>query len=173
MVTFKGINHLALITGDMEKTTVFYRDVLGMPLVAALAAELEGVPMRHYFFKLGEGNTIAFFEWKDRIEEFHKPAGEPASGRIQFDHLSFNVADEESLLALKARLESKGVDVTRVVDHGFVQSVYFTDPNGIALEASYWVRDATVGEPDYDDPFFFKDPDPVPALRSNKSPAKA
>jgi hypothetical protein len=53
-----------------------------------------------------------------------------------------------------------------VVDHQFIQSIYFTDPvNGIALEASYWVKDATAGEPDLSDGFLFEDPDPVPALQ--------
>jgi hypothetical protein len=32
------------------------------------------------------------------------------------------------------------------VDHGAVRSVYFTDPNGIALQASWWVHDPT-GQP--------------------------
>ena len=58
--TFKGINHLALVTGDMDATVTFYRDILGMPLVGALG--IEHPPMRHYFFEVGPGNTIAFFE---------------------------------------------------------------------------------------------------------------
>jgi hypothetical protein len=51
-----------------------------------------------------------------------------------------------------------------VVDHDFIRSVYFTDPNGIALEASWWVTDATGRRPDYADPGLFTDPDPVPAV---------
>jgi catechol 2,3-dioxygenase-like lactoylglutathione lyase family enzyme len=34
MVQYQGIHHLALATNDMDKTVRFYRDVLGMPLVA-------------------------------------------------------------------------------------------------------------------------------------------
>ena len=100
MVKFKGINHLAMVTGDMEKTVRFYRDVLGMPLVATTGNRPELYPYRHYFFALGEGNTIAFFEWPGMVDEFHKPAGAPASGRVQFDHVSFNVESEEVLLEL-------------------------------------------------------------------------
>ena len=48
-------------------------------------------------------------------------------------------------------------------DGVFVQSVYFTDPNGIALEASWWVHGAT-GRTDYDDPELYKDPNPVAAV---------
>ncbi|MFO1538637.1 MAG: hypothetical protein ACKOVH_12595, partial [Actinomycetota bacterium] len=42
--------------------------------------------------------------------------------------------------------------------------VYFTDPNGIALEASYWVTDGTGREADPTDHALFGDPHPVPAL---------
>ena len=45
-----------------------------------------------------------------------------------------------------------------------MRSVYFTDPNGIALEASYWVVDGTGRAADPSDTSLFDDPDPVPAL---------
>ena len=165
MVKFKGINHLAMVTGDMDKTVRFYRDILGMPLVATIGNRPDSYPYRHYFFELGEGNTIAFFEWPGMIEEFHKPAGVPARGRVQFDHVSFNVANEEALLDLKARLEKQGEEVTPIIDHRILHSIYFTDPNGIALEATYWVKDPTGREVDYSNPEFFADPDPVPSAR--------
>ena len=55
--------------------------------------------------------------------------------------------------------------VTDVVDHGFIRSIYFTDPNGIALEASWWTLDATGRPADFGDQRLFADPDPVPAVR--------
>jgi hypothetical protein len=55
--------------------------------------------------------------------------------------------------------------VTDVIDHGFVRSVYFNDPNGIALEAFWWVVDPTGRIADYDDLTLFSDPDPVAAVR--------
>jgi hypothetical protein len=57
-----------------------------------------------------------------------------------------------------------GCECTEVVDHGFVRSVYFTDPNGIALEASWWAIDATGRPADYADERVFADPEPVPAV---------
>ena len=35
-MSFTGINHLAFITNDMEKTIRFYRDLLGMELVCGI-----------------------------------------------------------------------------------------------------------------------------------------
>ena len=67
----------------------------------------------------------------------------PDPRAVQFDHLSFNLPDEDALLGLRDRLKSAGCEVTDVVDHDFIRSIYFTDPNGIALEASWWALDAT------------------------------
>jgi catechol 2,3-dioxygenase-like lactoylglutathione lyase family enzyme len=154
---WRGVNHLALVTPDMDATVRFYAGVLGMRVVATTRAG----PMRHYFFEIGPENTVAFFEI-DGIGTFAKPAGAPPSQTIQFDHLSFNLPDEAALVALQERLRSAGVEVTRVVDHGFIHSIYFTDPNGIALEASYWLADATAAAET--DRSAFNDPSPVAAV---------
>jgi hypothetical protein len=45
-----------------------------------------------------------------------------------------------------------------------MRSVYFTDPNGIALEASWWTQDPTGQLPEPDDARY-GDPSPVPAAR--------
>lgn len=158
---WRGVNHLALVTSDMDTTVRFYHGVLGMRLVATLRAG----PMRHYFFEVGDENTIAFFEVKD-AERFAIPAGAwDFTRKAQFDHLSFNVPDEEALHALSRRLKAAGCEVTDVVDHDIVHSIYFHDPHGIALEASWWALDATGRPADYGDERTFGDPDPVPAVR--------
>ena len=56
MIKYNGINHLAMATGDMDKTIRFWRDLLGMRLVAGL-----GQPgYRHYFFEIKEGDQVIF-----------------------------------------------------------------------------------------------------------------
>ena len=159
---WRGVNHLALVTPDMDATVRFYAGVLGMRVVATTMAG----PMRHYFFEINPQNTIAFFE-VEGAETFDKGAGSPPPNHIpiQMDHLSFNLPDEASLEQLRKRILAAGSEVTEVVDHGFIRSVYFTDPNGIALEASYWVVDGTGREADLTDHALFDDPNPVPALR--------
>jgi len=161
---WRGVNHLALITPDMDKTVRFYHGVLGMRLVATVAAG----PLRHYFFEIGPENTVAFFEWSG-TETFAKPAGVTTDKfPMQFDHLSFNLPDEQALEDLQRRLRDAGVEVTRVVDHEIVRSIYFSDPNGIALEASWWAIDVTGRPADYNDEHLFADPHPVPAVEELK-----
>lgn len=159
---WRGINHLALVCSDMDATVRFYAGVLGARLVATVGTRA----FRHYFFEIGVGNTLAFFEYADQpLEHFAKPAGVPDAHATQFDHLSFDLVDEEALLDLRSRLKAAGCEVTDVVDHGFIRSIYFNDPNGIALEASYWVVDPTGwAEISLDDDRLFGDGNPVAAV---------
>ena len=160
-VHWAGLNHLALITDDMDTTTRFWHGVLGAPLVATIGNEA----FRHYFFDVGNGATVAFFEYQGfRVKRFAKPAGVPDERAVQFDHVALNLPDEEALLALRQRLLDHGCEVTDIIDHGLMRSIYFTDPNGIALEASWWVTPPTGQAPARDDARY-SDPDPVPAVR--------
>ena len=161
-VPWQGLNHLALITNDMDATVRFWHGVLGAPLVATIATST----FRHYFFAFGPSSSVAFFEYIGRHSNMvSKPAGVFDQRAGQFDHLSMDLPDEAALVALRDRLHAYGSEVTDVVDHGLMRSIYFTDPNGIALEASWWADDPTADEPDFVDPRFFHDPDPVPAVR--------
>ncbi len=139
-VQWTGLNHLALVTNDMDLTTRFWHGVIGAPLVATIGNDA----FRHYFFDVGSGATVAFFEYRDHpVELFAKPSGVPDERAIQFDHVSLNLPDQDALLALRQRLMDHDCEVTEIVDHGMLKSIYFTDPNGIALEASWWVDDPT------------------------------
>ena len=160
-VLWRGVHHLALVTTDMDATVRFWHGVLGARLVTTIATPA----FRHYFFEVAPGNTVAFFEYRDvEVDSFAKPAGVPFPQASQFDHLSLALADEEALQRLQARLKVHDCEVTDVIDHGIMRSIYFTDPNGIALEASWWTLDATGRPADYADDRFFSDADPVPAF---------
>jgi catechol 2,3-dioxygenase-like lactoylglutathione lyase family enzyme len=161
-VRWRGVNHLALVTTDMDATVRFWHGVLDARLVTTLATPA----FRHYFFEIGEGDTVAFFEYIGvEMDTFAKPAGVPFPQASQFDHLSMDLADEDALIRLRNRLKEHGCEVTDVVDHGFIRSIYFNDPNGIALEATYWLLDPTGRPADYGDERLFADPDPVPSVR--------
>jgi catechol 2,3-dioxygenase-like lactoylglutathione lyase family enzyme len=157
LVPWRGVHHLAFVTPDMDATVRFYAGVLGMPLQATLLAG----PMRHYFFGIGPDMTVAFFEIPG-APTFKKGAGSPPEMPIQFDHLAIGMASEAELLALRERLLAAGSEVTEVVDHGIMRSIYFHDNNGLALEASWWTVE--VAGTAAGDARAYTDPDPVPAV---------
>ncbi|MBC7520127.1 MAG: VOC family protein [Sandarakinorhabdus sp.] len=129
-----GIHHSAYRCRDAEETRAFYEDLLGLPLAAALEEEREPGsgrknPFVHIFFKLGDGNYIAFFDAPQSAgpESFTLVHG--------FDrHVAFEVADEAAMIDWRDRLNAANVPCFGPIDHGFVKSVYFSDPNGLPLE---------------------------------------
>ena len=140
MAKFVGVNHLAMVTGDMDKTIRFWRDLLGMRLVAGL-----GRPgYRHYFFQISDQDLIAFFEWPGVRPVSNKEHGRPVTGPFIFDHVSFGVETEDDLWDLKDRLEAAGFPVSDAIDHGFIHSIYAHDPNGIPIEFSHNVQEIDI-----------------------------
>jgi catechol 2,3-dioxygenase-like lactoylglutathione lyase family enzyme len=140
MFRFTGLNHLALVTGDMDKTIHYWRDLLGMRLVVAL-----GEPgYRQYFFEISPNDLVTFFEWPDVEPVPYKRHGDPVSGPFIFDHVSFGVEKEEDLWELIDKLDAAGFPVSDVIDHGFIRSIYTYDPNGIPLEFSHNVEGVDV-----------------------------
>ena len=136
MIKFNGINHLAMATGDMDMTLRFWRDLLGMRLVAGLGR----TGYRHYFLEISETDMIAFFEWEGVEPIPEKDHGHPRKGAFVFDHVSFGVDNKEDLWGLKDRLDAAGFWTSEIIDHGIILSLYSFDPNGIPIEFSYNVE---------------------------------
>ncbi|MBF0558013.1 MAG: VOC family protein [Nitrospirae bacterium] len=137
---YNGVNHLALATRDINTTTRFWRDFLGMRLVAAL-----GKPgYRQYFFEVSERDLIAFFEWPDIEPIEEKDAGRVVKGPFAFDHVAIGVEDDNALWDLKEKLEANDIWVSEVIDNGFIHSIFTFDPNGISLEFSCTVENINI-----------------------------
>ena len=152
---FNGINHLALVCSDMDRTIAFYRDVLGMPLVKTI--ELRSGRGKHYFFDVGGGDCLAFFEFpKGPASVDAKAHGKMAATPGMMNHVAFDVSND-TIDRYRQRLVERGIEVTEVVNHDdteggaspevnattFVRSIYFRDPDGTQLEFAAWSRALT------------------------------
>ncbi len=157
----RGINHLALVCKDMARTVDFYTNVLGMPLVKTI--ELPNNMGQHFFFDIGNGDSLAFFWFPNAPEAapgVSSPKGVPgkydlATAHGSMNHVAFDVP-EEKFEEYVAKLAAKGLDPTPIMNHDnskyqvsremhpgvFVRSVYFMDPDGVLLEFATWT---TVG----------------------------
>ncbi|MAF84914.1 MAG: glyoxalase [Dehalococcoidales bacterium] len=139
-MNFNGVSHLAMATGDMDKTIRFWRDLLGMRLVAGLGQ----LGYRHYFFQTSDSDLLTFFEWPGVEPVPDKEHGRSVKGPFIFDYISFGVDAEDDLWELKDRLEAAGFHLSDVIDHGFIHSIYAHDPNGIPIEFSHNVEGADI-----------------------------
>ncbi len=132
-----NLHHLALRCRDAEQTRWFYEDVLGLTLAAALTLEQSpgtatDRPFLHLFMELGDGNYIAFFDEPGHARPEHFAL------KDSFDiHIAFETDNRASMLAWRDRIAAAGDFIFGPIDHAFVESVYFFDPNGYALEITY------------------------------------
>ena len=129
-MNFKGINHLAMVTGDMEATIRFWRDLLGMRLISGFGE----AGFRHYFFEIDTKTSLSFFEWDGAQPVERKLHGRPVSGPIAFDHIAFALDSADAVWMLKDQLEAAGFPCSDVIDHGSFYAIYSFDPNGIPIE---------------------------------------
>jgi catechol 2,3-dioxygenase-like lactoylglutathione lyase family enzyme len=134
MAPIHGLHHYAYRCRDAEETRRFYEDLLGLPLVMTMKLDRvpstgEYCPYVHIFFEMGDGSCIGFFDLGDNTKPLPSP-----NTPVWVNHLALKMNSVDDVLAAKARLEAAGVSVLGVTDHGFVQSIYFFDPNGIRLE---------------------------------------
>jgi catechol 2,3-dioxygenase-like lactoylglutathione lyase family enzyme len=126
----KGLHHSAYRCRDSEETRRFYEDFLGLPLASALAIETtktgRGANVLHTFYEMGDGSYLAFFEAPDQPFEFKE--------QHDFDlHIALEV-DRQTLEEMFARGKAAGIETRGVSDHGFIDSIYFRDPNGYVIE---------------------------------------
>jgi catechol 2,3-dioxygenase-like lactoylglutathione lyase family enzyme len=140
MPKYNGINHLAMVTNDMDMTIRFWRDLLGMRLVAGLGNQR----YRHYFFEISPTDLIAFFEWPDNEKIPAKDHGVPVKGPLAFDHVSVGVEEIDDLIELTKKLTAADFWVSEIIDHGFIYSIYSFDPNNIPIEFSYAVPEVDI-----------------------------
>lgn len=118
----RGIHHIALLSADVERTVRFYQELLGFPLTEIF--ENRDYPgSNHFFFDLGNGNLLAFFDFPGLELE---PYAEVLGG---LHHVAISVTPEQ-WERLKARLDDAGVEY--LLESG--TSIYFRDPDGARVE---------------------------------------
>jgi catechol 2,3-dioxygenase-like lactoylglutathione lyase family enzyme len=138
-----GLHHFAWRCRDAEETRRFYEDLLGLPLVHVIRKDHvpstgEYCPYVHIFFRMQDGSHIAFFDLGDRT------AAEPSPNTPAWvNHIALRVRSVQELEASKQRLLDAGVECLGITDHdGYIQSIYFFDPNGLRLELTVEVASA-------------------------------
>jgi len=118
----RGVHHQSLISSDVERTIDFYQGLLEFPLTE-LFENRDYVGSTHFFFDIGNGNALAFFDFPG--------LGLPDYGEVLggHHHLAISVSRENW-----ERLENK-LDVAGIAHHVVADtSIYFAGPDGERLE---------------------------------------
>jgi glyoxylase I family protein len=123
-----GLHHVTLISRDLEKTTAFYRDLLGLGLVQQGVNEDDDTA-RHFWFGDADGSAgtlVSFMEYPQM------PDGTAGPGMGHHFALAVDSADE--LDGWHDYLQAQGVQTTDVYQRGRFRSLYLRDPDGHILE---------------------------------------
>ncbi|HWF41331.1 MAG TPA: VOC family protein [Acidothermaceae bacterium] len=151
----QAVHHVGLVVTDLDRSIYFYHDLLGLefanePTPWFAGPELEkgvGVPgatLRQVSLWVGPNSTMELIEYGNRPPTSTAPVANNCLGAA---HVCFKVED---VRATKAELESRGVTFysdVNVVDSGPLAGwrwVYFSDPDGLALElveVAYYLKD--------------------------------
>jgi catechol 2,3-dioxygenase-like lactoylglutathione lyase family enzyme len=118
----RGVHHMALLCSDVERTIRFYDGLLEFPLIE-LFENRDYQGSTHFFFDIGNGNALAFF---DLPGVDLGPYAEVLGGA---HHLAISVA-RDRWEHLRAKLEAAGVETAHVDG----SSLYFLGPDGERLE---------------------------------------
>ena len=126
----KGLHHNAYRCRDSEETRRFYEDFLGLPLAQSLWIKQSTTGRRtdtlHTFYRMDDGSCLAFFEAPDMPFEF--------KAQHDYDlHIALEVQHAD-LMAMFEKGKRAGIETRGISDHGFIDSIYFRDPNGYVIE---------------------------------------
>jgi catechol 2,3-dioxygenase-like lactoylglutathione lyase family enzyme len=135
MSTLAGVNHITVLTGELDRLAAFYEDVFGARKLMELPVPAPDGPGRHALIGIGGGAVLHLFE----LQRVAIPPARAMFGRGRIDHFALQVSDARTLERLRAELLKRGATDGTVTDFGVVRVLTFTDPDGHAVELAHWV----------------------------------
>jgi len=128
----KTIEHIGIMTNDLQKSVEFYTDVLGFSISAKI--EMEEVGLSAIFIEKN-GSKIELMGYRGAIPK-RSEGVEIIMGGSSIplnDHITFTVDD---LGATVSELKGKGIEfgLEPMQVEGGIKIAFFKDPNGVLIE---------------------------------------
>ncbi len=128
----QGVHHITICGADRQTSIDFWEGVLGMPFVFE-QPNLDNPAESHLYFDPGDGRLITIFTNEERKADPRRTPTDPGC----VHHVAFSLSQATFAQAVE-RLDERGIRHSEVMDRGFMDSIYFTDPLGLLIElASY------------------------------------
>lgn len=127
------MEHHLVLTGDIDGTRDFYRDVLGMRVGFRPPMNFPG----HWLY-VGGTPCIRIAEWETYTAHSRAlgiPVSTKAGGTGPADHIAFNATDFEETVS---HLNSRGIPFGQNAVPGIgLRQIYLRDPNGVSIELNF------------------------------------
>ena len=133
-----GVNHVAVLTDDLDRFIDFYTEVFDLDVVFS-----ETTPaFRHAILRTGPTSWLH----PAQVDGNSHGAASPAMfDRGHLDHVALTAASPASFQAIRERLVAHRATDGTVEDLGAFHSVWFQDPDGMRGEVVIIVNDALDG----------------------------
>lgn len=130
---FKKIDHVEIVTHDLDRTVNFYTDVLGfkMKLTQRIDPSSLGVPINIVYLQLG-GSAVELISYEGAAI-----APAPTGEQLGYRMMAIEVDDMDKAVAF---LRAKGVEISwgpRVFENRYARAE-IRDPNGYRIELRQW-----------------------------------
>ena len=140
-VTPYGINHVVLNVRDIEESHRFWTEIVGLRQVGELRPSPQlPKPLKTRFYS-GDRDGKTHHHDVALVENpnLPQPPAEwtTANVPLAINHVAIALPSRETWLRQLAFLRSRGVALTRRINHGMTHSVYIRDPNGYEVELLY------------------------------------
>jgi glyoxalase family protein len=127
-VQVQGVHHLTFVGSNRQAVIEFYQGILGMRMVLD-QPNLDVPGEEHLYFDPGDGRLLTYFVRPTR-ENDQAPNPEEIGN---LHHMALTVSRAVYTQVVE-RLRDLGIENTGPIDRGFMDSIYFRDPNGQRLE---------------------------------------
>jgi catechol 2,3-dioxygenase-like lactoylglutathione lyase family enzyme len=127
-VQVQGVHHLTFVGSNRQAVIEFYQGILGMRMVLD-QPNLDVPGEEHLYFDPGDGRLLTYFVRPTRDND-QAPNPEEIGN---LHHMALTVSRAVYTQVVE-RLRDLGIENTGPIDRGFMDSIYFRDPNGQRLE---------------------------------------
>lgn len=125
-----GINHIALLSKDIQALRSFYADVFDAE-VGPTEPHGENGDETMTTIRIGPHTELNVFAIEGNTEPDRQ---KPMWGRGRLDHFGLQAASAEGFETIRTRLMAHGASDGTVNDFGSVRSLFFRDPDGLEGE---------------------------------------
>ena len=137
-----GLNHVAFLTGDMDRLHAFYREVFEAKVLSDGQETPDSHGVRMSVIEIGPQSELNVFQ-VDGNTEYTRQTPMFARGRI--DHLALQAESLGAFETIRDRLMARGAADDFVTDFGPSLIVSIRDPDGLECEGCVPNPDARPG----------------------------
>lgn len=138
MPPLNGVNHIAVLTADMDRFIRFYQEAFDAKVISDNPNHAGHEGERMVIMSIGGPSDFNVFQVPGNTEASVQT---PMFGRGRLDHFGLNASSREALEEVRQRLMRLGASDGTITDFGKQLSVFFRDPDGLEAEV-VWIKDA-------------------------------